>query len=441
MERASQTMEPEVNETPAKVPAQAFPNAAESAKPAEPKKKGSAKYFILVTVLLLIGGALGAGWWIYSQGFEETDDAYVDGHITTVSSRVAGTVTNVFVDDNQRVELNAPLVKLDPRDLQASVNQLKASLNQAQEQTAASESKIGQSQLSSKGQITQASAEAQSATASLNKAKAALLSAQDQQRQAASKVRENKAQLEYAHTDFERYRLVYEQRAVTKQSFDKAKENVTVAHAQLEGAEQALQQTTSKVLEAQASIHEAEAQLLRSEGQQDSARATERQPIIDRQQFQSQIASNQMAKSQLDEANLQLSYTNINAPVPGTIGRKSVEVGQRVQVGQALMAVVQDNCWVTANFKETQLGKMHIGQRAEVQIDSFPGKTFEGKVDSLSPASGAKFSVLPPDNATGNFTKVVQRLPIKIVFDRATLGDYAKRISPGMSCVTTVKFK
>ncbi len=148
-----------------------------------------------------------------------------------------------------------------------------------------------------------------------------------------------------------------------------------------------------------------------------------------------------MAKAQLDEALLRLSYCSINAPVAGRIGRKNVEVGQSVQVGQSLMAIVQDDMWVTANFKETQLSKMRIGQKAEIRIDSFPGKTFVGRISSLSPASGAKFSVLPPDNATGNFTKVVQRLPVKIEFDRKTLADYAQRISPGMSCVTTIDFK
>lgn len=457
MEKATQTMEPEQTNsrnTPPPSAAPAPPGAPANApattpmapldaggKNGEPKKKGGAKYFVMVSIVLIVAGLCGVGFWMYSQGREETDDAYIDGHITTVSSRIAGTVTQVFADDNQRVAFNAPLVKLDPRDYQTRVSQLQASLKQSQQQAKASESKIGQSELSSTGQLTQASAEKQSATAELDRAKASLLAAQDEQRQAESKVREEKAQLEYAHTDFERYRLVYEQRAVTKQSFDKAKENVTVAQAQLEGAEQALQQSKRKVLESEASIHESEAHLLRSEGSQVSAAASQKQPIIDQQQFQSQVASNEMAKSQLDEAMLQLSYCDINAPVAGIVGRKNVEVGQRVQVGQSLMAVVQDNYWVTANFKETQLNKMRVGQKAEVRIDSFPGKTFIGKIDSLSPASGAKFSLLPPDNATGNFTKVVQRVPVKIVFEQQSLGDYARRISPGMSCVVTVLFK
>jgi membrane fusion protein, multidrug efflux system len=405
-----------------------------------PAKKGK-NYFLWVSVVLFVGLLGGLGWWLYSQGQEETDDAYVDGHITTISSRVAGTVTKVFVDDNQRVSVNQPLVKLDPRDYQVRVNQLKAALQQAQKQSGASKTKIGQSTLSAQGQQKQASGEVSSATASIDSNKAALLSALDAQRKAESRIVEEKAQLEYARSDFERYKLVYEQRAVTKQQYDRAKENIKVAEAQLEGARNDLQQTKSKVLQAEADVKNAEARELRAQGQVTSAQATEQQTDIDTQQYQGQVASIQQSKSNLDEVLLQLSYTNINAPVPGKVGRKSVEVGQRVEVGQALMAIVQDNYWVTANFKETQLNKMKIGQEAEVQIDSFGGKKFLGHVDSFSPASGAKFSVLPPDNATGNFTKVVQRVPVKIVLDPQSVGDFGPRITPGMSCVATVFVK
>ena len=404
------------------------------------KKGQKILYFSVVLGMIIVGIVAGAIWWVWAQGHEDTDDSYVDGHITSVSSRVAGTVTEVFVRDNQRVSLNEALVKLDPRDYNVKVKELKASLSQSFQQADATQKKIYQSQLSGQGQLTEAAGEDRSAQAAVQKAKAALLAAKDAQRSAQAKVTEQTAQLEYAKTDFERYRLVYAEEAVTKQQYDKAKEDIKVAEAQLEQALHDLEQDKRKVLQAEADIHDAEARHLKAMGQQTSALASDRQKDIDQSQYVSQTKSVDVAKAQLDEALLNLSYCDINAPVDGRVGKKSVEVGQRIQAGQSLMALVQDDMWITANFKETQLNKMKIGQKAEIKIDSFPGKTFIGSVDSFSPASGAKFSVLPPDNATGNFTKVVQRVPVKIVLDRKSLGDYASRIAPGMSCITTVDF-
>jgi membrane fusion protein, multidrug efflux system len=417
------------------------PAEVEVTKQSSKSKGARRKYFIMLAAAILVAGAIGLGWWVYAQGREETDDSYVDGHITTIGSRVSGVVTEVLVEDNQLVKENQPLVRLDPNDYQARADKLSAAVKISQKQTMASQSKIGQSTLSAKGQATQAAGSINSSGADLERSEAALLAAQAEERQAASHVQEQEAQVAYTKSDYERYKTVYASRAVTKQQYDRAVEAWHVAQAQLKEAEDSLDQSKRKVLQAAAQIKDAAAHQLTSQGQYTSAVAAEKQTDIDRQQYQSNLAAIDQAKFDLKQAQLDLSYTKINAPLAGRVGRKTVEVGQRIEVGQALMAVVQPNPWVTANFKETQLNKMKVGQQAEIKIDSFPGKIFKGTVDSLSPASGARFSVLPPDNATGNFTKVVQRIPVKIVFDKGSLGDYASRISPGMSCTSTVVFK
>jgi membrane fusion protein, multidrug efflux system len=418
-------------------------------KPAEPdlesqtspSKRKRVKYFLTLLLAIVISSVCGLTWWLYAQGREDTEDSYVDGHVTTISSRVAGVVTKVLVVDNQLVTEHQPLVRLDPNDYQVRVNQQKAALTMNSKQSLATESKIGQSTLSARGQAIQASGSINSSGANLEHSQAALLAARAQERQAGAQIRQQRAQVEYTESDYERYKTVYANKAVTKQQFDKARENWNVAKEQLKDLEDALDSAKKKVLQAEADIKDAIARQQTSQGQYTSAVAASKQTEIDKQQYQSNLAAIEQAKSNLDQANLELSYTKIDAPVAGRVGHRTVEVGQRIEAGQALMSIVQPNPWLTANFKETQLNKMKVGQEVEIKIDSFPGKVFRGRVDSFSPASGAKFSVLPPDNATGNFIKVVQRIPVKIVFDKNSLGDYEPRISPGMSCVTTVVFK
>jgi membrane fusion protein, multidrug efflux system len=422
------------------MPAKADLDSQQNDSKPKPKPKKTL-YFLLLLMGIGIAGAAGLAYLSYAQGREETEDSYVDGHITTISSRVAGVVTKVLVEDNQLVTEHQPLVRLDPNDYQVRVNKLHAALTMTSKQSLATGFKIGQSTMSARGQAIQASGSISSSGADWERSQAALLDAQAQERQASAHVRSQLAQVAYTESDYERYKTVYANRAVTKQQFDKAGENWNVAKEQLKASEDALDSAKKKVLQARADITNAIAHQQTSQGQYTSAVAASKQTDIDKQQYQSNLAAIEQAKSDLDQANLDLSYTKIDAPLAGRVGRRTVEVGQHLEVGQALMSIVQPNPWITANFKETQLNKMKVGQEVEIKIDSFPGKIFKGRVDSFSPASGAKFSVLPPDNATGNFIKVVQRIPVKIVFDKNSLGDYESRISPGMSCITTVIFK
>ena len=408
--------------------------------PEAPVKKKNA-FLVPLILTSLIAICIGIAAYIYMSAREETDDAYVDGHISNVSCKVAGNVLKVAVTDNQKVRAGDVLATLDPVDYDVKVAQSEANLEQVKYQAQASASRIGMSTMSAEGQNTQASATVTATEADIETAKATLEQARTDIKQQQAKIIEIDAQLQFAKSDFERYRVVYEQRAVKKQDYDKAKQAIEVAAAQREGAVQALNMARQKELQAQSQLNQCFQQLKRSHGGVTSAQAATKQTDIDKQQYSSSVASVKKAQADLNQAKLQRSYTTIYSPVNGRIGRKAVEVGQHIEVGQVLMAVVQENPWITANFKETQVGRMHPGQPVEVKIDSFPGQTFKAYVDSMAPASGAKFSLLPPDNASGNFTKVVQRIPVKLVFDKASLGRFKELIAPGMSCVVTVLVK
>lgn len=393
---------------------------------------------ITLLVLLILGGAAGSFWWQYASVREETEDAYVDGHITNISSRVAGTVAAVKVEENQRVKPGELLVALDPRDYEVALEQNEASLERDEHEANAAKSKIGQSSMSALGKTTEASGDINAVEADIASSRAALLQARDKVRQGESRVKEQQAQLEFARSDFERYKSVYENRAVTKQQYDKARQSMDVCMAQLQQAKDNLEERLKDELMASSDVDQAIGRLKKSRGSLTTARASEHQSGIDTEQYAGTLATIKKDAAAVKQAKLQLSYTKIAAPVGGKIGKKSVEIGQRVEPGQSLMSLVQDEFWVTANFKETQVGRMRVGQAVELSIDAFGDRKFQGTVESLSPASGAKFSMLPPDNASGNFTKVVQRIPIRIKLDKQDLGAYLERLAPGMSCLITV---
>lgn len=408
----------------------------ETAAPAP--RRGKRRLMIPGAILLCVLAAASVIWWHFASMREETDDAYIDGHISNISSRIAGTVTSVKVEENQRVHLGQLLVELDPRDYEVVVEQNQAALERDLHEANAAKSKIGQSSLSALGKTTEAAGDINAMEADIASARAALLQAQDKVRQAESRVKEQQAQLEFAKTDFDRYKMVYENHAVTKQQYDKARQSMDVYAAQLRQAQDSLEERRKEELVAKANIDQAIGHWNKSRGSLTTAKASEHQAHIDSEQYASALAAIKKDEAALKQSQLQLSYTRITAPVDGKIGRKSVEIGQRVEPGQALMSLVQDDYWITANFKETQVGKMRVGQPVEVSIDAFGDRKFKAVVESVSPASGAKFSMLPPDNATGNFTKVVQRIPIRIRLDKRDLSALRERLAPGMSCIVTV---
>jgi membrane fusion protein, multidrug efflux system len=388
--------------------------------------------------LLLV---FGVRYLVWSAHHEETDDAYLAGHLHPISARVTDTVQQVLIDDNQHVAEGQTLIILDPNDYKVRLDQAKAALDAAGRQSDTAEAAIRSTSQSATAQTTQAVGTIGEAKASIQASKAAVTAAEAGVPRAQAQLQEANATLQREDTDLHRYEDLYTKEQVSKQTVDHQRASYQVAVAGQTAAQEQVRQAQAQLVAAQQGVVRTEALLTNSQGGLQSAQATGLETRVREGQFATAQAAVAQATAALEDAKLQLSYTTIKAPVSGRIGRKSVEAGQRVQIGQPLMAIVEDQLWVVANFKETQLEKMRTGQRVEVQIDTFSKHKFYGHVDSLAPGSGNEFALLPPDNATGNFTKIVQRIPVKIVLDQDSVRGYENLLSPGMSSVVTVTTK
>jgi membrane fusion protein (multidrug efflux system) len=328
-------------------------------------------------VIGALGLFFGIRYFLYASSHEDTDDAYVTGYTHQISSRITGTVEEVLVDDNWHVTAGQPLLKLDPRDYQVALEKDRASYVQAQ------------------AQLLQASAQ--------------ILLAEAQFAQAQAQADSSKTNSDYLQRTFERNRqLFYQGRGViSKQDLDTA---------------QSLAETSVATYKANlAAVNVARENVKVAHAQEEAARAQAN-----------------AAMAQVKNSELQLSYCTIVAPVSGRIAQKTVQTGNRVSVGQALIAVVEDNVWIVANLKETQLERVRVGQPVEIKIDALPHYRFSGRVDSLQPGTGSNFALLPPDNATGNFIKIVQRVPAKILFDPESIKTVRDKIVPGLSAVPSI---
>ena len=388
-----------------------------------------------VLVLLLV---FGIRYLVWSAHHETTDDAYLAGHLHPISARITDTVQRVSIDDNQHVVEGQTLVILDPNDYKVKLDQAQAALDAAGRQVQTAAAAINTTSQSATAQTTQARGAIGEAKASIQASKAAVTAAEAGVPRANAQLQQANATLEREETDLHRYEDLYTKEQVSKQTLDHQRASYQVAIAAHAAAQEQVRQAQAQLIAAQQVVARTEAQLTSSNGGLQSAQAARLETRVREGQFATAQAAMAQAHASLADAQLQLSYTIIRAPVSGRIGRKSVEAGQRVQIGQPLMAIVEDHPWIVANFKETQLGKMHAGQRVEVEIDTFPKHKFYGRVDSLAPGSGNEFALLPPDNATGNFTKIVQRIPVKVVLEGDSVRGYENLLSPGMSSVVTV---
>jgi membrane fusion protein, multidrug efflux system len=410
----------------------------EELRKTEKRKKTLIGVGAVALIALLIWGCFHLVW---AAGHEETDDAYVTGHLHPISARVAGTVDGVLIDDNQHVQQGQTLVILDPKDLQARVDQAKAALDVAYKQTDTAEAAVSNSAQSVTAENTHAKGTIGEAKASIAAQKAAVVEAQANISSAQAKLDQTTANLRKDETDFHRYEDLAAKEQVSRQALDHARATYEVSAATNAAAKQAVEEAQAKLLRTNSEVARTEALLTSSYAVMEQAKAAGFQTNVRSGEFQKAKAAVDQARAALEEAQLQLSYTKILAPASGKIGRKSVEVGQRLQIGQPVMAVIEDTPWVVANFKETQLNKMRPHQEVEVTIDTFPKHLFKGRVDSVAPGSGNEFALLPPDNATGNFTKIVQRIPVKVVFDKDSMNGYQDLIVPGMSATVTVTTK
>ncbi|MFN6572136.1 HlyD family secretion protein [Dendronalium sp. ChiSLP03b] len=424
-------------------------------KVAPKKKKPIALIAAVVGVGAIVAGSFGYRYWQYASTHQQTDNATVTGNVHQVSSRIPGTIDRVLVNDNQLVQPGQLLVELDPRDYQSKVQQATAALENARSQAQAAQANIALVAQTTSGKTTQAQGDVNSAVAAISTAQAAVREAQAGIPAAQAQVAQANANLQKAQADYNRYNQLYQQGAIARQQLDTAKAAYDVATAQknaaIQGVEQAQAQLASArvgvakaqsiLAQAQEGVTSAQAKLAASRGGLQQATAGGQDTTAKRSQYEAAKAAIAQAEASLKDAQLQLSYTNITAPSAGRVGNKNVEVGNRVQAGTPLMAIVDDQKWVVANFKETQLENMKPGEPVEIKLDAFPHHTFSGHVDSISPASGAQFALLPPDNATGNFTKIVQRIPVKIVLDQKSIQGYESRITPGMSAEVAVEVK
>ncbi len=417
------------------------PPAAPETPPSKPPFLTPRK--LIIFSLLGVGAIVAAvfvyRWWHYGQTHQETEDAFISGHVAPVTARISGTVMQVLVDDNQNVTQGSLLVELDPSDFQVSLQQAQAALEAARRQADVAKTNIDVVATNAQGQTTVAQGNMGAADANIATAEAALAEAQAGVPANKAILSQTQANLIKAQLDYQRYGQLYKAGAVPKQQLDTAKASYDALLAQRKSNQEQIRQAQAAVAQAQKKLYSAQASMDASRGNLQQANATGKQTQANRGTYQAALAAIAQAQAQVKNAQLQLSYTAIKSPVAGKVGNKTVEIGQRVQPGQTLLSMVQEQPWIIANFKETQLGKMQPGQEAEIKIDSFPNHTFKGRVNSLSPASGAKFALLPPDNATGNFTKIVQRIPVKIVFEPESIRGFEARITPGMSVVVAVE--
>ena len=378
-------------------------------------KKRSLVRGVVLGVVIVVAVA-GFFVWRYLNSYEGTDDAQVDGHINNVSARVSGYVLKVNVDDNQNVEKGAVLVEIDPRDYQLAIERAKAELADAEATAQAMNLNVPVETIGTTTQVSTSEADLQATQAGVTAAQRQLDSARAQLQQA-------EANNTRAQADVARYSTLLAKDEVSRQLYDQANAAAKANAAAVEGARAAVAAAEQQVAQSESRVNSAQAALQYSH-------TGPQQVAVTQARARAAVATVQQKRGALAKAQLDLQYCTITAPVTGVVNRR-VEVGMNVQPGQTLISVVPlDDVWITANFKETQLRRMKVGQRVTIAVDAF-GREYQGRVESVAGATGAQFSLLPPENATGNYVKVVQRVPVKIVLDPGQNRDHLLRL--GMS--------
>jgi membrane fusion protein (multidrug efflux system) len=389
--------------------------SSQPVEPAAPRRRINPYIAGVIAIVLL---AAAAGWYFYSQGYEDTDDAQVDGHLNPIASRIDGTINAVHVDDNQAVQTGALLVELDPNDDRVALQQAQAQYDQAMAQLGAAHPNLPITRISNLNDLTSQRAE-------VSGSEAALAAAQHDLDSAVAKLRESQAVNERNQADFVRYQTLFDKQEVARADYDQYK---ATASAQI----QTVASNQAAVASAQKTVEQRMAELAqqRSKLQQTQSSAP-LQVAIRQADIKSQQANAEAAQAALEQSRLNLGYCRITAPVSGVITQRSAEVGARISKGQQLFMIVQtDDLWVTANFKETQLARIHPGQRVRIHVDALHDD-FDGTVESMPAITGSRASVLPPENATGNYVKVIQRLPVRIRFNHGQRD--LDKLRPGMS--------
>ncbi len=388
-------------------------------------QKSSKRFIIIGIVAILV--IVGLLWWWHSTYYEDTDDAQVNGHLIQISARIQGHVLKVNVDENQYVEAGTVIAELDPKDFETVVQQDQANLESAQASYEGAKVNVPVTHISTGSVLSSASSDVSSADAQVSQAQHQLQAAQSGVLQA--EANNTKAQL-----DLQRYRPLVEKDVISKQQFD-------AAVAAADGDKAALEQAKANLEAANSAVRIAKDRVASAQASFKNAQTAPQLVAIQKARADQAAAQVQQAQAALDQAKLNLSYTKIVAPTAGIITKKSVEAGQNVSIGQNMATLVSlDDIWITANFKETQLEHMRQGQHVDISVDAYGGRKYDGKVTQIGGATGSVLSLFPPENATGNYVKVVQRIPVRIdLTNHDQNSDHLLR--PGMSVEPKVRVK
>uniref|UniRef100_A0A7V4XS53 HlyD family secretion protein n=1 Tax=Acidobacterium capsulatum TaxID=33075 RepID=A0A7V4XS53_9BACT len=394
-------------------------------KPENLRPKSRKRYILFgVIAIVLIGGGL---YWWHSTFYENTDDAQINGNIIEISSRITGHVLNVEVQQNQAVKKGEILVELDPTDYETAVQRDEADLASAEANYEAATVNVPITHVNTSSSLS-------SADANVLGAKDSVAQAERQLQAARAQVLSAQANYTKAKLDLKRYTSLVQKDVISRQQYDAAVATATADQA-------AVQQAEADVQAYQAAVSLSHAKVAQAEASYRTAQTGPRQVAIQKAKADQAAAQVKLAQAKLQQAKLNLSYCIIRAPESGIVTTKSVEVGQNVSVGQNMATLVSlNNVWVTANFKETQLDHMKVGQPVTISVDAYGGKEFDGKVSEIGGATGSMLSLFPPENATGNYVKVVQRIPVRIDFTNPNQ-DKNHMLRPGMSVEPKVRIK
>jgi membrane fusion protein (multidrug efflux system) len=408
----------------------------EAVPPAPVARRSPVKFIVLGMLALAV--VAGTWAWFHFRDRVSSDDAQVDAHIVAIAPKISGNVTEVLVRDNQQVKAGDVLVRIDPRDYQAKVDMARAALVQAESQVVTSRTMVPMTNESSESGVSGASAQLGDARAELDRARLNYEQASSSEIAVAeANVRSKQASNDRAQADLARMKPLLDKAEISRLQYDSYQAQSRVAESELNGAQEELKSAQNTANMRKAAVAAAQARVNLAESQVQGSMANRKQVDVRRAETGTASAGVEAARANLAAAELMLSYTTIVAPADGAVTRKSVEPGQIVQPGQSLMTIIEvQDVWVTANFKETQLAQVRPGQRAEIHVDMY-SKSVGGRVDSVANATGSRLSLLPAENATGNFVKVVQRIPVKILVD----ANSGLILRPGMNVDATIFLK
>lgn len=423
MNQKNMSKETSQSEGPGAVPSAGAETAAPQGAPPPAKLDGKKKRVLLVVALVLLVGAFVT--WYYSTLYASTDDAEIEAYLHPISARVPGYVTKVTVDDTQYVEKGTVLVQLDPTDYQVAVERAKADLARAQAEAVAATGGVPITSVST-------SSEVHSAQADVQGAQAGILAAEKQFQGAEARLAQVEANNVKIQDDLERYRQLIGKKEISQQLYDQAEAASKASAAAVTEAQAEVAAADQQVVQMRSRMQDAEAELRR-------ANTRPEQMHVVQAKAQAAAAAEAEAEAALHRAELDLQYTTIVAPADGIVGKRTAVAGQNVSPGQTLMTIVPTtDIWVTANFKETELRGMHVGQHVQVHVDE-TGRDYDARVQGIAGATGVQFSLLPPENATGNYVKVVQRVPVRIVFEPGQDPDHRLRV--GLSVEPKVRLR